>query len=75
MYQGARSFIQENLYHQFKDKELKATTKAVMLSMVAIVVSLVFSDMIEVDKTGSFFFINLALIILLSRNYKPLLKK
>ena len=55
--------------------ELKDTTKAIMLSMVAIVVSLVFSDMIEVDKTGSFFFINLALIILLSRNYKPLIKE
>ncbi|MFT4645032.1 MAG: O-antigen ligase, partial [Planctomycetota bacterium] len=65
----------ENLYHNFKEKELKATTKAIMLSMVAIVVSLVFSDMIEVDKTGSLFFINLALIVLVSRNFKPLLKQ
>jgi len=64
----------ENLFHSIKDKELKANTKAVMLSMVAIVVSLVFSDMIEVDKTGSFFFINLALIVLISRKFKPLLK-
>ena len=62
----------EKVYHSIKDKELKATTKAVMLSMIAIVVSLVFSDMIEVDKTGSFFFINLALIVLVSRKYKPL---
>lgn len=63
----------ENLYHNIKDKELKATTKAVMLSMIAIVVSLIFSDMIEVDKTGSFFFINLALIVLISRKFKPLI--
>ena len=64
----------EKLYHNTKYKEQKTTIKAIMLSMVAIVVSLIFSDMIEVDKTGSFFFINLALIVLVSRNFKPLIK-
>lgn len=72
---GTFFIFAEKLYHTIKDKELKDTTKAIMLSMVAIVVSLVFSDMIEVDKTGSFFFINLALIVLLSRNYKSLIKE
>ncbi len=63
----------ENLYHHLKEKDKKATSRAIMLSMVAIVVSLIFSDMIEVDKTGSFFFINLALIVLISRNYKGII--
>jgi len=65
----------ENLFYSVKDKKLKNMTKAIMLSMVAIVVSLVFSDMIEVDKTGSFFFINLALIVLVARKFKPLVLK
>lgn len=65
----------ENFYHKSQSKDLKNTTRAILLSMVAVVVSLIFSDMIEVDKTGSFFFINLALLILVSRNYKGLLPK
>lgn len=64
----------ENLFHKLKNTEQKATIKAIMLSMTAIVVSLVFSDMIEVDKTGSFFFINLALIVLVARNYRSFIK-
>ena len=63
----------EKLFHKLKNKELKNASLAIMLSMIAIVVSLIFSDMIEVDKTGSFFFINLALLVLVSRDFKGLM--
>lgn len=57
-------------YHQMKDSFSKSWMMASLLSMIAITVNLVFSDMIEVDKTGSFFFLNMAIMILLARNYK-----
>lgn len=63
----------ENLFHKTKNKENKNIILAIVLSMIAIVVSLVFSDMIEVDKTGSFFFINIALLVLVSRNFNGLM--
>ena len=50
----------------------KYLAQAVLLSMMALLVNLLFSDMIEVDKTGSFFFFNIALLVLLSRNFKGL---
>lgn len=63
----------EKLFHKTKNKENRNIILALMLSMIAIVVSLIFSDMIEVDKTGSFFFINLALLVLVARNFKGLM--
>lgn len=63
----------EKVYHNTPIN--KHWAMAAMLSMIAIVVNLVFSDMIEVDKTGSFFFINLALLVLVSRNWKGLMLK
>lgn len=63
----------EKQFHKLKNKENQNIILAIMLSMIAIVVSLVFSDMIEVDKTGSFFFINLALLVLVSRGFKGLM--
>ena len=63
----------EKQFHKLKIQENKNIVLALMLSMIAIVVSLVFSDMIEVDKTGSFFFINLALLVLVSRDFKGLM--
>jgi O-antigen ligase len=63
----------EKTYHQAGDNKIWAM--AALLSMIAILVNLLFSDMIEVDKTGSFFFINLALVVLVSRNFKGLMLK
>lgn len=65
----------ENLFHKIKDKELQKTIKAIILSMTAIVVSCLFSDLLEVDKIGSFFFIMLAFIVIISRNFKPFIKE
>lgn len=62
----------EKVFHTLEPK-YKTLTMAVLLSMMALFVNLLFSDMIEVDKTGSFFFINIALLVLLSRNFKGLM--
>ena len=62
----------EKILHQQVGNH-KPLAQAVLLSMIALVVNLLFSDMIEVDKTGSFFFFNMALIVLLSRNFKGLI--
>ena len=59
----------EKIHHQLKGNQ-KLLAQAVLLSMMALLVNLLFSDMIEVDKTGSFFFFNIALLVLLSRNFK-----
>lgn len=63
----------EKVFHQQKGNN-KYLAQAILLSMIAILVNLLFSDMIEVDKTGSFFFLNIALLVLLSRNFKGILK-
>ncbi|MCB9256260.1 MAG: O-antigen ligase family protein [Chitinophagales bacterium] len=64
----------EKQLHQLSGN-LKPMYMAVMLSMIALLVNLLFSDMIEVDKTGSFFFFNLALLILLPRAFKGLVQE
>lgn len=64
----------QKVYHQLEDSGHKALAMAVILSMMAMLINLVFSDMIEVDKTGSLFFINIALIIILRRNFLPVIK-
>jgi len=64
----------EKVYFQLKGQN-KGLVLAVLLSMIALLVNLLFSDMIEVDKTGSFFFFNIALLVLLSRNFKGIILK
>lgn len=64
----------EKIFHQQKGNQ-RALTMAVLLSMMALFVNLLFSDMIEVDKTGSFFFINIALLVLISRNFRGLIPR
>jgi O-antigen ligase len=63
----------EKLYLRHHNKPVGFLIMAVILSNVALVVNLVFSDMIEVDKTGSLFFINLTLLVLAGRNFKSLI--
>ena len=62
----------EKVFHR-QTSNKKALAMAVLLSMMALFVNLLFSDMIEVDKTGSFFFINMTLLVLLHRNFKGLI--
>ena len=63
----------EKVFHQQSGNK-KLLAQAVLLSMMALLVNLLFSDMIEVDKTGSFFFLNIALLVLLSRDFKGILR-
>lgn len=62
----------EKVLHELNGNQ-KLLAQAVLLSMTALLVNLLFSDMIEVDKTGSFFFLNIALLVLLSRNFRGIL--
>lgn len=64
----------ENIFHQQSGNQ-KLLAQTVLLSMMALLVNLLFSDMIEVDKTGSFFFLNIALMVLISRNFKGIIDR
>ena len=53
----------EDIYHKLKDEKDKAFVMAIMLSLMAIVLNILMSDLIEVDKIGSLFFINIAMLV------------
>ncbi len=53
----------EMVYRQTKDKFAKQLIMAAILSTLIIYVQIMLSDLIEVDKVGTFFYINLALIV------------
>lgn len=53
----------EIIYHQSKTKLRKNIVMTAMLSMVIIYAFLLINDMVETDKVGSFFFINMAILI------------
>jgi O-antigen ligase len=53
----------ESIYHQLSDPKDKQIVMAAVLSLIIILTLLVINDLIETDKIGPFFFINLALIV------------
>src|SRR5690606_24498381 len=53
----------QRLYRTALNRELRQTTVAATLSFVIIVFHLLLNELIEVDKTGSFFYISLALLV------------
>ena len=53
----------QKVYHNGVDEEQRNWIKGIALSLVAIYVSLFFSDLIETHKVGSIFFLNIALLI------------
>lgn len=53
----------ETIYHQSKDPTRKRMVMALLLCLVIIDAFLIINDMIETDKTGSFFFMCLAILI------------
>jgi O-antigen ligase len=57
----------EWLYHRLPAGFDKDLLRAVIFSLFFILFILVFNDMIESDKVGSFFFFNLAMIVVLER--------
>ncbi|MCH8331305.1 MAG: O-antigen ligase family protein [Bacteroidetes bacterium] len=53
----------ERIYHNTRDPAEKYMVMAVLLSNIAILVQIMLSDLIEVDKVGAIFFINIALLV------------
>ncbi|HZG01844.1 MAG TPA: O-antigen ligase family protein, partial [Chitinophagales bacterium] len=64
----------ESLYHRIPNKHDKRWVLAILASLTAIYVSNMLSDMIETDKVGSIFFINIGMLIVLLHKY-PALEK
>lgn len=68
----------EQLYHRLHDPEKKNIVMAALTSMIVIYAFLLINDMLETDKMGSIFLLNLAVIVSISRfaapNSKPTTK-
>lgn len=58
----------EWLYHRLRPGFYRRLLSGVIGAMFFIVFALLLNDMIETDKVGSFFFFNLALIVIIERN-------
>lgn len=59
----------EKLYHRITDQKDRQWLMAIMMSITAIYVVNLMSDMLETDKVGSIYFINVAMIIILMAKY------
>jgi O-antigen ligase len=53
----------EQLYHRVRDRKTRQAVMALMLSLISILILCVINDLIETDKIGSFFFINIAMLV------------
>jgi hypothetical protein len=58
----------EWLYHRLKPGFYRKLLSGVIGSLFFILFALLLNDMIETDKIGSFFFLNLVLIAIIERN-------
>lgn len=55
--------VGENMYHRTQNTSRKNIIMALLLSLIIIDAFLLINDMIETDKVGSFYFINIALLV------------
>jgi O-antigen ligase len=53
----------ETIYHQTTDRVRKRMVMTVLLSFVIILILIIINDLIESDKVGPFFFMNLAVLV------------
>ena len=53
----------ERIYHQAREKWQQHVTMAALLSMTIILILILINDLIETDKVGSFFYMNLAILV------------
>jgi O-antigen ligase len=60
----------ERVYHEAKDIETRRISLMASLSLVVINAILMINDMIETDKTGTFFFFCIALLVSLDLKNK-----
>jgi O-antigen ligase len=59
----------EKLYHRVTDKQDRRWVIAIVMSLAAIYVNNMLSDLIETDKVGSLYFINIAMLMVLMHKY------
>lgn len=53
----------QRIYHETKDKQEKRWVMAILLCIITIYVSTFLSDLLEVDKTGTMFFLCIAMLV------------
>lgn len=63
-------FTGERIYHRLKNAQHKQWTMATMLSFIMILTHILVSDLIETDKVGTIFFLNLAMLLILDKKSK-----
>jgi O-antigen ligase len=57
-------YYAEKVYHQTLKRKQKQYVMAIALSTVIILIHLLVSDLVEVDKIGAFFFLNMTLLVI-----------
>jgi O-antigen ligase len=57
-------YYAEKVYHQTKKRKQKQYVMAIALSTAIILIHLLVSDLVEVDKIGAFFFLNMTLLVI-----------
>ncbi|MEM1122492.1 MAG: O-antigen ligase family protein, partial [Bacteroidota bacterium] len=62
----------ERLYHQAAKAEQRRYVLMALLSFVIIAVLLLINDMVETDKVGSFFFMNMAILVNLEKRIRAI---
>ena len=63
-------FYGQAVYHRTRKRSDKQFVMAIVLSMVILMVQNMLSDLVETDKVGSFFFLNLALLVIMDLRSK-----
>ncbi len=56
-------YMGQKLYNRFTDKRYKYLVMGITLSVVTIIVNISLSDLIEADKIGTLFFMNMAILV------------
>ena len=58
----------ERVYHQTRDPEYQAVVMAALLCLIIIDSFLIINDLIETDKVGPFFFMSLAILVVVDKS-------
>ena len=64
----------EKLYHRVTNQQDKRWVMAILMSLTAVYVNNMLSDLIETDKVGSIYFMDIAMLMVLMYKYPPLQK-
>lgn len=64
-------FYGQAVYHRTRKRGDKQFVMAIILSMVILMVQNMLSDLVETDKVGAFFFLNLTLLVVMDLRSRP----